>query len=163
MESSEYHDTGFVKTIYTNQKPFVKDYERQTRATREQIIQIDVNKERLANGTLYQCDNRGNFDPTDSGSFFPVQAGIISPANSEFTYTAGRCFKNITFNYAQTGDANDIGDVILTIDTEESSSFFCRDWFMFGTLAVQHVETFYLSGKHQITFKNLSPDAKAEI
>lgn len=34
---------------------------------------------------------------------------------------------------------------------------------MFGTAAVQHVETFYLSGKHTIEFKNLSPDAKADI
>ena len=51
----------------------------------------------------------------------------------------------------------------MTIDTESADSLFCKDWFMFGTAEVQHVETFYLSGKHQIVFKNLSPDAKADI
>lgn len=34
---------------------------------------------------------------------------------------------------------------------------------MFGTAALQHVETFYLSGKHTIEFKNLNADAKADI
>jgi hypothetical protein len=53
--------------------------------------------------------------------------------------------------------------VTLTIDTENSSSLFCRDWFFFATSDIQHVETFYLSGKHQITFANLSSDAIAEI
>ncbi len=52
---------------------------------------------------------------------------------------------------------------MLTIDTESADSLFCKDWFLFATSSLQHIETFYLSGDHQITFANLSPDAKAEI
>lgn len=51
----------------------------------------------------------------------------------------------------------------LTVDTEKSRSLFCSDWFFFGTNEMYHIETFYLSGKHQITFKNLSPQAKIDI
>jgi hypothetical protein len=43
------------------------------------MIQMEVNKERLKNGTLYKCDNRGNFGPDDGGSFFPVMAGTLNP------------------------------------------------------------------------------------
>ena len=52
---------------------------------------------------------------------------------------------------------------MLTIDTEDAGSLFCRDWFLFGTASLQHVESFMFSGKHTITFKNLTPDAKTEI
>jgi len=34
---------------------------------------------------------------------------------------------------------------------------------MFASAEIQHVETFMFSGKHQVTFKSLSPDAKADI
>ena len=37
METVEYHDHGMQKTIYTNQKHFSMDYERQTRVLQEQM------------------------------------------------------------------------------------------------------------------------------
>lgn len=73
------------------------------------------------------------------------------------------CFESLTFTYTQTGNENDIGDVTITVDAEKPKSLFCKDWFLFGNTEVQHVETFYFTGKHQITFKNLSPDAKIDI
>lgn len=88
------------KTVYANNKPFYKDYERQTRVLKEQIAQIDVNKERIANNTIYKCDNRGNTGPDDSGYFFPVVAGVLSPKSQEFTYNDGICFKKIIFSYS---------------------------------------------------------------
>ena len=51
----------------------------------------------------------------------------------------------------------------LTIDTENPDSLLCKDWFFFATTELHHVETFYLTGKHQITFKNISANAQADI
>jgi hypothetical protein len=51
----------------------------------------------------------------------------------------------------------------VTIDTEKAESMFCKDWFLFATEELQHVETFFFSGNHQITFKNLNADTKADI
>jgi hypothetical protein len=67
--------------------------------------------------------------------------------------------------YVQTASGFDgqNGDVTVTIDTESSASLFCSDWFFFATSSLQHIETFYLSGVHQITFKDLNPDELAEI
>jgi hypothetical protein len=68
--------------------------------------------------------------------------------NPDITYTNGRCFSNVKFTYTHSGDANDIGNVTLTVDTEQSKSLFCSDWFFFGTNEMYHIETFYFSGKH---------------
>jgi hypothetical protein len=53
--------------------------------------------------------------------------------------------------------------VTITVDTENSQSLFCKDWFLFGNAEFQHVETFFFHGKHEVTFKNLSPEAKITI
>lgn len=79
------------------------------------------------------------------------------------TFTNGLCFESITFSYSQTGDDNDIGDVTVTVDVENPKTLFCKDWFLFGTTEFYHIETFFFRGKHQVTFKNLSPAAKADI
>jgi hypothetical protein len=69
----------------------------------------------------------------------------------------------LIFSYEQTGNADDIGDVTITVDAENSKSLFCKDWFLFGTAEMYHVETFFYKGKHSVTFKNLSPEAKTDI
>lgn len=115
---------------------------------------------------LYKCDNRledGGEDPDQAAYFFPVAVGSLSPAQSSVTYTNGLCFESITFTYTQTGNDKDIGDVILTVDTEKPKSLFCKDWFLFGNAELQHVETFFFSGKHQVTLKNLNENAKVTI
>lgn len=104
----------------------------------------------MDNDTIYKCDSRGMVDPEDPGFFIPVEAGRLSPSNPSFTFTGGRCFKNTKFTYSQSGDSNDIGDVTLTVDTENADSLLCNDWFLFGAYTVQHVDSFYLSGSHQI-------------
>lgn len=120
----------------------------------------------MGTNKIYKCDNRfndGGEDPTEAGYFFPVAVGSLSPDTTSVTYTNGFCFESITFTYSQTGDSKDIGDVIITVDAEKPKSLFCNDWFLFGNAELQHVETFYFSGKHQITFKNLDENAKTAI
>ena len=113
---------------------------------------------------IYKCDNRfEDKDPDAAGYFFPVGVGSLSPAQQSVKFTDGLCFEEITFTYSQTGDDKDIGDVIITIDAEKPRSLFCKDWFLFGNAELQHVETFFFRGKHQITLKNLKEDAKVTI
>jgi hypothetical protein len=115
---------------------------------------------------IYKCDNRledGGVDPDEAGYFIPISAGVVSPGSGPVTFTNGLCFESITFTYYQTGSDNDIGDVMITVDTEKPRSLFCKDWFLFGNTEFYHVETFFFSGNHAITFKNLSPEAKVDI
>lgn len=114
---------------------------------------------------IYTCDNRGfnEFDPTDAGYFLPINVGALSNQQTTIDFTEGMCFKSIKFTYQQTGEGEDIGDVILTIDTEKANSLFCKDWFFFATTEMYHVETFSTRGSHQVQFKGLTEDAKADI
>lgn len=120
----------------------------------------------MSSNKIYTCDNRSpDEDPEASFMFFPVGVGQLNSLNDEFTYNGGRCFKNITFSYEQTGaaESDDIGDVTITIDTEQANSALCKDWFFFASAELYHVDTFFFSGKHTITFKNISPDGVADI
>lgn len=116
---------------------------------------------------IFTCDNRGNvnpINPDDAGVFIPVNVGALNAETSSITYNSGKCFKNIRFSFAEAFAEDGLsGDVTLVVDTEQSSSLFCSDWFFFATSQIQHIETFYLSGNHEITFKNLSADTMAEI
>lgn len=156
-----------VKEVYPNYKPFTRDYERQTRALHQAILQDKVNKERMTTDRIFTCDNRGNvneFNPDDAGYFIPVSVGALNGEQNSITYTAGKCFKNITFSLDQAlSEDRSTGDITVNIDTENSSSLFCSDWFFFATSQLQHIETFYLSGKHQVTFKGVNADTIAEI
>jgi hypothetical protein len=121
----------------------------------------------MASNKIYTCDNRGNvnpMNPDDAGVFIPINVGALNADQSSISYTSGTCFKNINFSFASTLSAETgLGDVTVTVDTENSDSFFCKDWFFFATSSIQHVEIFMLSGKHQITFANLTSDTMAEI
>lgn len=78
--------------------------------------QIEVNKERMSSERIYKCDNRFGGDPHDAGYFFPINVGAISPNTNGIFFTRGLCFEEITFSYSHTGDDNDIGDVVITIN-----------------------------------------------
>ena len=104
-----------------------------------------------------------DLDPSGLGYFIPVDVGSLNADKNLVDFKGGRCFQDITFSYEQTGSDEDIGDVTITVDTEDSRSMFCKDWFFFATTEFYHVETFFFKGKHQIQFKNLSPEAKADI
>ena len=59
-------------------------------------------------------------NPDDAMYFMPIQAGILSPKNLNFTFTNGLCFQSIKLSYSHTGPSEkDIGDVILTIETDK--------------------------------------------
>ena len=76
-------------------------------------------------------------NPDDAMYFMPIQAGILSPKNQNFTFTEGLCFQNTKFSYSHTGSSDkDIGDVILTIETDKPETLLCKDWFLFGTAEV---------------------------
>ncbi len=167
MEVTDWYRSGMDKTVYVPQKDFVKDYERQAAALEKHSTQIKVNQEKIKDDRIYKCDARfvdGGEDPQEAGYFFPTKAGTVGPStDGPVTFTNGLCFEQVTFSYGHTGDANDIGDVVITVDVEKPKTLFCKDWFLFGNAEVQHVETFFFRGKHQITLKNLSPDAKVDI
>jgi hypothetical protein len=115
---------------------------------------------------IFKCDNRfedGGSNPDETAYFIPVEVGSLKGSNSSITYTNGFCFESITFTYSQSGNEKDIGDVTITVDAEKPKSLFCKDWFLFGNPELQHVETFFFRGKHQVTFKNLNDDAKTTI
>lgn len=108
LESAEYSEEGgIIKTVYSSQKPFREDYERQTSVIQNHITQFEVNKERISKGTIYRCDNRGgSINPDDAMYFMPIQAGVLSHKNPQFTFTDGMCFKNIKFSYSHTGTSD---------------------------------------------------------
>ena len=168
FEADENSMARVIKTVYPSSKPYIRDYERQTRALKQAKLQTKVNKERMADNKIYTCGNRGNVNPMspdDPGAFIPVNVGSLNAQRNSITYTAGTCYKNIQFSFTQTGDGSngESADVTLNISTTQAQSLFCTDWFFFATSSLQHIETFYLSGNHQITFKDLSPVALAEI
>jgi len=151
-----------LKTVHLSNKPFVRDYERQTRALQQASIQAKVNKERMSENKIFTCNNRGNVNPEspdDAAVFLPISVGSLNSKQTTLTYTQGTCYKNIVFTYSQSASGDEVGDVTLTVQTSDASSLFCNDWFLFATESIQHIETFYLSGTHQITFKGLTPDA----
>lgn len=156
-----------TKDVYPSGKHFTRDYERQTRALNMAVHQDRVNRERIREEKIFTCDNRGNvnpYGPDDAGFFIPVNVGPLNADQSSITYTNGKCFKNIKFSFGEALSADEsTGDVTITVDTEGSSSLFCSDWFFFATTSLQHVETFYLSGNHEVTFKNLTSDTLNEI
>jgi hypothetical protein len=49
------------------------------------------------------------------------------------------------------------------VTTSEPKSLLCADNYFFGALDTYHVENFFLSRTTQITYKNLSPNAIADI
>lgn len=165
LELVDYTENGGLhKTVQVSNKMFRYDWERQTKLIYKTLNLAKVNKEKIANNRIYTCDNRGDdpeFNPDDPGYFFPLGVGSVSPSNPSIQFSNGLCFKNITFSYAQTAalGSNETGDVTITIDTENPDSLLCKDWFFFATTELHHVETFYLTGKHQITFKNISANA----
>lgn len=119
----------------------------------QSLIQDKVNKERMTADRLYKCDNRledGDKDIDEAGYFIPLGVGTVGGHNGNYTttFTNGLCFEKITFTYSFTGNEHDIGDVILTVDTENPKSMFCKDWFLFGNSELQHVETFFFHGLH---------------
>lgn len=167
VEMTDWHANGMDKTVYLPSKAFQKDYERKTLAIQHAKNQHKTNLDKMQSDRIYKCDNRGPTDeqlsPDDAGYFFPINVGIVNSNNPSISFTDGMCFQSIKFTYSQTGDDNDIGDVTVTVDTEKAISLFCKDWFFFATTELYHVETFRSRGKHTITFKNISPDAKLDI
>jgi hypothetical protein len=53
--------------------------------------------------------------------------------------------------------------VTVWIETLKPKSLFCKDWFLFATSEIHHVETFFFPGKHSITFKNLNVNSKKDL
>jgi hypothetical protein len=162
FEADENSAARVLKTVHLSNKDFVRDYERQTRVLEQAKIQAKVNKERMTENKIFTCNNRGNVNPEspdDAAVFIPVNVGALNINQKTITYTAGTCYQNIVFTYSQSGSGSEVGDVTVTVQTSNAQSLFCNDWFFFATASIQHIETFYLSGTHQIVFKNLSPDA----
>lgn len=125
-----------------------------------------VNRERQDQDLIYKCDNRvpdGSIDPKHPGAFFPTFVGRLKPTNTKVNFADGTCFRSLTFEYSQTGDDQNPGDVTITINASKPSSLLCKDWFLIATQELRHVETIKSKGTHTVTFTNISPDAAADI
>jgi hypothetical protein len=67
--------------VHPSTKPYIRDYERQTRALKQAKVQAKVNKERIADNKIYTCGNRGNVNPIspdDPAVFIPVNVGQLN-------------------------------------------------------------------------------------
>jgi len=98
FEGDEDSEARVIKTVHPSTKPYIRDYERQTRALKQAQVQAKVNKERIADNKIYTCGNRGNVNPIfpdDPGVFIPVNVGQLNTQHNSITYTAGTCYKNI--------------------------------------------------------------------
>ena len=138
FQADEYSDARIIKTVHPSSKPFIRDYERQTRAIKQAKEQAKVNKERIADNKIYTCGNRGNVNPISPyspGAFIPVSVGQLNAQKSSINYTAGTCYNNIQFSFSQTGDGlnGETADVTLNIYASGAQSLFCNDWFFFAT------------------------------
>ena len=81
-------------------------------------------------------------------AFLPVLAAEVSASNPKDTYSSGKCFEEITFEYAKTSDTT--FDVIVT--TDKPKSHICNDTILFGNTEIQHFEAFYFKGTHKLSF-----------
>ena len=89
----------------------------------------------MSQDKIYTCDNRtpDPLDPKEIAAFFPTLVGRLNPNNQNVEFKDGLCFKNLQFDYSQTGDDSDIGDVTVTVTATKAASLLCKDWFFFGT------------------------------
>ena len=172
MEVTDFHENGSSKTVYLPfQKNLAQDYERMAHHLSTANRQDKINKERMTSDRVYKCDNRlldNSTDIQEAGYFIPVEVGTVGGNKQQvgqtLTFQNGLCFQNATFSISYgNSKGNDFQDVTINIDLEKPRSYFCSDWFLFGNAELQHVETFYLSGKHQVTLTNLSPQAATVI
>lgn len=58
---------------------------------------------------------------------------------------------------------NNVDQVTVTVTTSNPKWALCHDWFFFGTTEFFHVDNFFFSGAHEITFKNLDRDGDIDI
>jgi len=91
--------------------------------------------------------------------------GDLSKKGQTIDYGEGICFKSLKLSYDYTTDAADgtLDEVMLTVTAEQPKSLFCHEWMFFGNTEMLHLENIFKRGKHVITFKNLSPEAKIDV
>ena len=116
----------------------------------------------MADNSIYTCGSRepGQHDvPLD---FLPLYIGSLAP-NTQIIKSSGTCFNKVTFSYTVNQVENGLNDLVVNVETEDAQSLLCKDWFFFGNTEMYHVETFFFSGNHQITFKALSKDSVIDL
>lgn len=52
---------------------------------------------KIADGTIYKCEDRIAGDPYSTGYFIPVYVGQLADEKSSDVVFEGRCFQNIKF------------------------------------------------------------------
>jgi hypothetical protein len=118
----------------------------------------------MADNRIYTCTDRTPDNVvSDIGQFFPVLVGSLSPTSQKIEFGEGRCFESINFWYDTIYNGTEVSEVTVWIEAEKPRSLLCNDWFFFGSSELYQVETIFYSGKHSITFKNLSPSAKKDL
>ena len=146
VEETVFANNYVEKVVKAPLLPLHLDYAQQERSIKSAI---EFHKNLRSNGpTVYTCDSREpGTGKAAAGKFFPVFAADVSLANPTATF-AGKCFDEITFEFAQTSDST--FDVWVT--TGEPKSHLCSDTVLFANTEIQHFEIFYFRGKHKISF-----------
>ena len=63
------------KTVQVPKKTILQDDNQYIQYMKEAIEMIDINTEKIKNGTIYQCENRIHGDPYTPFYFFPIYVG----------------------------------------------------------------------------------------
>ena len=63
----------------------------------------------------------------------------MSPLTPKVSYTGGKCFEEITFEFEKTSETT--FDVLVT--TAKPKSLLCNDTIMFANTEIVHFEVFY--------------------
>lgn len=97
-------------------------------------------------------------DPDAQFMFAPAFTGQIKP--SGHLEIDGNCFEKIIMDMTYNEGANELE---LIVDAQKPRSLTCNDFFFIANYDIYHAENFFLHGKHKITFKLPSDNAKIDL
>jgi hypothetical protein len=166
MEVTDWLEDGFKKIVSYPFAKFERDYSSQAEFLKQATAMNKANADKIKTGEIYTCNARGT-EPskkTDPGMFLPVYMGELVRKGQVINYGEGICFKDITLSYDYNlGSDGSIDDLTVTIDAQKPKSLFCYEWMFFGNTEMRHIENIFTHGKHTITFKDLTADAKIDV
>jgi len=107
----------------------------------------------------YTCATEHAADPTIGFGFDPVFVADLTSVNPTSSYLSGTCFSQMDFSYQQT--SNTSFEVTMTLGGKRSTA--CHEYILFGNTELWHMEVFYFSGAHTLTFNMPSLDEQEDV
>ena len=97
---------------------------------------------------IYTCSTEHVDDPTIGFGFDPVFVADLTSVNSTSSYLSGTCFSQMDFSYQVTSPSS--FEVTMTLGGKRSTA--CHEYLLFGNTELWHLEVFYFTGTHVLTF-----------